>query len=213
MSELDDPRISALYRKASNNEPESSTDDAILDAARSAVRRHRRNYIPWATAATVLLGVGLAWQVLLLPPEQFDQAERPQPSVLPAEPVEPSSTFKAAKPAQESRARAQSEAPVGSFLDIQPQGFAKRREAPPAALVPAPAAALSQGVHIEADGETSSDCEGLLPEEAVGKNEWRDLIAEARKDGEAERLRCLQLGYEQQFGEPSTILSTPTPGE
>lgn len=70
----DDPRLSALYRRAPRSEPHADSDETILRAARMAARRPRRSYVPWAVAATLVLGVGIGWRVMQLPPPMDEPA-------------------------------------------------------------------------------------------------------------------------------------------
>ena len=43
MSELDDPRLSTLYRQAPASEPDPRSDALIVDAAHRAVRKKTRH--------------------------------------------------------------------------------------------------------------------------------------------------------------------------
>ena len=154
MSELDDPRLSALYRQAPANEPDPHSDALIVDAAHKAVRkRTRRSYAPWAVAATLVLGIGVGWQVLHFAPSPMAPVDKETvsapavPAPVPAaEDVVPRRAKAAPPAAAESRAveadsDALMEAPFGSMLG----GAAKRIDTRREADRPAPPAASLSG--------------------------------------------------------------------
>lgn len=114
----DDPRLSALYRRAPRSEPGADSDAAILRAAHAATpRRPRRSYVPWAVAATLVLGVGISWRVLQMPAPmdglEYAQPELSQPLRKPApQPAPPASSLDRADAVSPPRDAAVSEAPA-----------------------------------------------------------------------------------------------------
>ncbi len=74
-----DPKLSRLYRKASQGEPPPALDAAILAAARTAAAPQRpprpwwrRLQAPFALAASVMLAVVLTLSMERNPPAEFD---------------------------------------------------------------------------------------------------------------------------------------------
>ncbi len=77
MTEPSDDKLSALYRRAEQPEPSALLDRRIRDAAHRAVAgRSALNRLPsLALAATMVMGVGIAWILIDIPPGEVSAPE------------------------------------------------------------------------------------------------------------------------------------------
>lgn len=190
-------RLERLYRQAADAEPDGRIDDAVLGRARKAVSARRRRALPYlgpwgvgiAAAASVVLGVGLFYQVgwesgPAAPDMQQFRAE-PEAEV-PDRPASPpvgasSKAESAAEPATvkkareldraESSARARQDAGMEDSAG-QPASFDEHR--------------LSEPVPAE-------EAERLSPEARLER--IRDLIEEGQLDEAREDLREFQASH------------------
>lgn len=65
---VQDPTISALYRRSGDLQPPAHLDEAVLGEARRALRRRSRRWIlPLSTAAVLVIGVGLVLRIAVQP--------------------------------------------------------------------------------------------------------------------------------------------------
>ncbi|MCB1792511.1 MAG: hypothetical protein KDJ24_19545 [Gammaproteobacteria bacterium] len=191
-----DTKLSALYGRTPRDEPSAVSDRAIIAAAHAAATRRQRNrYVPWALAATLVLGVGIGWRVMLQAPEVQTQGAS-------SERVERAS--RAPAPAAEMAADAAAEmAPASEPL----QDKRRERAVPPPASAPAlsgmtgalPApAAMGKAMSSPAPAPAPA-CERWWPEQRDDKAEWERLLAEARARGDEKAVECLLRGMRERF--------------
>lgn len=197
MSDWDDPRLSALYRRAPKAGPDAHSDERIRAAARLAVGRQRRGrrMTAWALAATLVLGVGIGWQLLVAPP-----ALR-QPMSVPAGDAAgyAASEHDAAEPARAAAgaARVPPVSPVSkgqadnltrdrspAYEQVQDDFMRRRRE--PAATMSGPATA-------------PPSCEGHWLPDSASRAAWQAEIERLRARGQTQLADCLQRRYRQLF--------------
>jgi cytoskeletal protein RodZ len=206
-----DDRISALYQASRQQiDPPRELDQRILAEAHRAVsRRQMLPYRSLALAATVVLGVGLAWLQLHAPQTGDDPAvpmreaelqpgnrqtdgvpamlrrEAPAASAM-APPEQPSAPVMAAPPPA---------APASTML---------RQASPPRAkaqtLDEAASAARDAGKAVTADAEhTVADADGPCGLKTMPADEaaWRSAIREAETRGDSAAAACLQQAFRQ----------------
>ncbi|MDJ0739446.1 MAG: hypothetical protein QNJ91_06995 [Gammaproteobacteria bacterium] len=231
MSDTEDPRISALYRRAPRAEPTADSDAAILDAARRAARRSRRRYAPWAVAATLVLGVGIGWRVLhVVPPDEVAPVSVPVPPTLPAQQAAPAPTPAAEVAASPSVDGLTSEADRAGPPAVRGAPAAVKRQAAESGVAPSgrdgeTRSSSAFGRVLEPRAVTDSvdsasaplaaaeaDCEQYWPAADATAEAWRELIRQARADGDERRARCLLVRYRALFAAPADSLSSPVPG-
>lgn len=189
----DDPRLSALYRRAPRSEPDTDSDRRILAAARRAVapRARRLPLTAWALAATVVLGAGVSWR-LLMPPAETARGLPPELEALSAgEPKGEARRAQPAVPAPGAAAKAREVLPLWRNIGIAEDA---ESAADPGDQAGAPAAA---------DTGTAACGRYRLADDA-GEQEWRAAIERARAAGEAAAADCLAARYCQLFSSPKT---------
>ncbi|MGB5451455.1 MAG: hypothetical protein WBN00_05125 [Sedimenticolaceae bacterium] len=192
MNELDDPRLSRLYRRAPQPEPGRDSDRIVLDAAHRAVSGRRGFvYRGWALAATLVLGVGIGWQLLQTPPEvaslsQVPAAESPRPPAISAKSMEPPELGIAPEPSSLLKRRE-------SVADTErvSAGTVMQQEAPMAA---------DNGREERASGgPVTPACHERWLAPGQPREAWLAAIASARAAGETRLEACLQQGYRELF--------------
>ncbi len=183
-----DPKLSGLYRQASQGEPPPALDAAILAAARNAAAPQRtprpwwrRLQAPFALAASVVLAV-----ILTLSMERNPPPDGEMPTA---------GTHKEAAPATEQTTPARSNAVEARTPDVPPREEAQRPPAAPArqkaatsaqesasSTPPAkPAASAAQGVPAPAADAGSTDRLGNV----AGKSAAAPAL-EARREAAAQ---------------------------
>lgn len=203
-----DERISGLYQQSRNRlQPSRALDQAIVRNAHRAISKRRRAPYPaLALAATVVIGVGLAWLQIGVPPV-VDNTGQPPPLPM-QEPVETArqSSPEQSRPAPTAARR--NEATADSFS-------APRVLSAPAAISRSPSAAKRQS-HADVDQVIESRQRGVLEGESGGQtagpcglsglpadqDEWERQIETARQAGDLPMLRCLQDQRKADLGEP-----------
>lgn len=187
--DADDPRLSALYRRAPRSEPDADSDRQILAAARRAVepRSRRLPLTAWALAATVLLGAGVSWRLLTAPAET-GRASQPEAEALSAkEPEAEAGRAPPAVPAPGAAAKAREALPEWRNIGIAEDA---ETAADPAGKKGAPAAAES----------AAAACGHYRLADDAGEQDWRAAIERARAAGERAAADCLATRYRQHFG-------------
>lgn len=157
--------LSKAYRQASQDRAPAHLDEAILAQAKGALRRKpswNRTLAPFALAASVLLGVNLAWNVYeVAPPPQADGAaprvtlERlaeAQRARRAAEKASPKTSV--AAPAEQQTAAAPS--PVPSPAPDREAAMAPAESAALAPAEPAPRAARSKRAEMPVAAQADS---------------------------------------------------------
>jgi hypothetical protein len=188
----EDSRIGALYRRSPGEEPPAELDRAILAAARSSASRRRyRAPIPWAVAATLVLTVGIGWQVLQVGVEPVVPASAPPET----ESLEARS--QAAFPARVPTP-AEDAAPAGAASEVVPRMM--MREATPAKKAPpeidGPARYSTMPPQASAP-YGPVDCEPYALAEDAPLSDWHQAIAAARQAGDTKRVLCLEQQLRQ----------------
>jgi hypothetical protein len=192
MNELHDPRLSDLYRRTPQQEPRGESDRVVLDAAHRAVSGRQGFAVRgWALAATLVLGVGLGWQLLSGPPGVAPVS--PQPAAL-------------SVPAPADQVEAVERAKTGAAST--PSAAMKRRQSA-ADMELAPADPVVQyGASIDAaDGQLKEEvgksktrpCNEFWLVDERSREAWLAAIAGALDAGETHRAACLQTRYQQLF--------------
>ncbi|MCB1800237.1 MAG: hypothetical protein KDI82_00975 [Gammaproteobacteria bacterium] len=208
MSESNDPRLSALYRRLPADEPDAGTDRRILDAAHAAVSRgSRHSYVPWAIAASLVLAAGIGLRVLHEAPVRVAD-----PMPMPVQQAD-SEAVSVPERSTASREGAPSPVPVSPFKQLdtleqaQRPGTAGAPQSLPSQM--APAAVISEdrvdtfkGLQKRRSESTAqTDCQPpALPGDDASRDAWQRAIARARAEGDAVLLECLERGYRQRFG-------------
>jgi hypothetical protein len=185
----EDSAISALYRRASNEEPASHLDGRIMAVARRhATRRTHRWWLPLSTAAVLVLAVTLLLRHQQAPDElqeQFAQLEpapaasAPPPVAVPAAPAAPATPRKeeriAAKP--ESRAKSSvAEAPLAEA----PLADSAKSVASPAEVAAAPSPALAAAPSADMAGESrQAEAAGAMARSGSAAEQKREAVTEA----------------------------------
>ena len=180
-----DERLSTLYRRTPRDEPGDASDRLIRAAARTALfSSRRRGLVPWAVAATLVVGVGVGWRVLQMAPNEFDarpQVEQVDALRVPARPplADTESSADAAMP------RATATEPAVRRMREAPTAWAVERRSVGAA------AALSK--------EVPGDCGPDDPGDDATPTAWRGAIDAARRRGDSGAQRCLERRYRERF--------------
>lgn len=200
----EDGRIGDLYRRTATEEPTVELDRAVLAAARAAVTRRRyRSPVPWAVAATLVLGVGIGWQLL-----QFSRVQ-----VLPASTPTLDATHEArdqAAPPVPQRGPADGAAPAGAPVKTAPEWML--RESMPAARAPAEAdhAVRSKTIAPAASPPAeAAECEGYELAEDAPLRDLREAIEAAQQSADRMRALCLERQLRQR--ESSSALPAGIP--
>jgi hypothetical protein len=196
MPETED-RIAELYRSSKAGvTPPPELDARILAEAQRQQKHSRR--LPWsalAAAATLVIGVGLTWfhvgvpPTLTPPPEPApagEEAPAPPPSMPAWRDAETVSTQRAMREAIPRDAPAEQELPKTRMESVT-----------------ADTAALEVVVPMADKKPTTPDCAGAL--EGASAQAWRDAVAAARATGDCERLNCLLAAYRARFGDTVEI--------
>jgi hypothetical protein len=201
---MDDSRLSDLYKRLPSESPSPAADERILAAARAAVRKRSSRIVPWAAAATLVMGVGLAWQVVQFERHAVETASDSRP---PASSVaRPEVRYSDAEVFDEMAADAASEGSLPSG-----QGLVGKRQRNQAETV-APAMSRS----LESRSETKSAAPAVmvesdpcadqkLPGDTLSLAQWRELLDAAELSADPVRLECLQRA----FRERSEITTKP----
>jgi hypothetical protein len=183
----EDMRIGRLYRRGATEEPSAEIDRAVLAAARAAIPRRRyRTPIPWAVAATLVLGVGIGWQVL-----QFSQVQV-HPASVPADEVDSEIPGQAAVPAPVPESSNEA-ARAGAPANLAPQWML--REAMPAKKAPLDAeraVPFSSTAPAVSSSAGSSECGAYGLAQDAPLQGWLDAIETARQAGDTVQVRCLE---------------------
>lgn len=205
--ELPDEReLAALYARLPKAEPDAALDAAVFaQVARVApVRRRPRWPVALASAAVLVLAVGVAWQVRdTLPPAGPPVASAPPvatpdttatPTPAPAPAPAPISH---AKPTQEA-VRPVRRAPARPPAPTSPPPQAPAAPAMSMAPVESAPAAAPRVPGVEADRamgdlEAATSAPGLAPDDRVG--EIRRLLDRGQRDEARRKLRELRRLY------------------
>lgn len=223
----DDPRLSALYRRAPLTEPGADSDDAILRAARAAAaRRPRRSLVPWAVAATLVLGVGIGWRVMQFPAPTGV-------SVLP--PSAPASLesriervpMPAPAPQDRTRKNSSAGAPFGKPRNgqaLEPSHAQRERESTPLNLPlnPMLQKRTVDGVGMKQADEAAaatrptapsvSGCAAHWLPDGATEAQWQAAVMRAHLADDPAVLQCLQVRYREMFDKPPPDpVSKPAP--
>lgn len=203
MTEPSDDKLSALYRRAEQPEPSALLDRRIRDAAHRAVAgRSALNRLPsLALAATMVMGVGIAWILIDIPPGEVSapepfgdvvREERATVAAPPAVPLGPPAVPKTSIVTPERRMeyqlkqrkdRAAESRETESLQDAMPTQLQGR------------AAAMASAGQPEA-----LDCTAAwLPQEATAA-QWKAAIEQAQEGGEHALAACLARRYRVLFG-------------
>jgi hypothetical protein len=179
-----DERIRKLYaRSRERQEPSAGLDDRILREARRAVTRRPRHYPALALAATLVLGVGLAWLQLGEPPR-----------------MTPSPEERSAPPPSPTQSPVQSMAPDNA-ADMAAAGLAApAHEGAGSAEAPEPAARAKAAERsaIESLQAPTGDCPGAPDSDR--RADWDEAIESARRAGDQATARCLVSAFRERFG-------------
>lgn len=207
MTESDDDRLSALYRRIPRDEPDAQTDRRILDAAHAALVRHgRRRFVPWALAASVVLAAGIGLRVLYEAPVRL-QAPVSMPANKASEevprkssPALPDAAPMAAPPAQGADAVEAEQVPaVVPAESVSKRRMLQQRE-PAAALSADRADAFSRSKMGAAVVSPDAVCVPLIPADIASRDAWQGVLERVREAGDRVMLDCLERRYRQQFG-------------
>jgi hypothetical protein len=203
---MDDPRLTDLYKRLPSGSPSAAADERILAAARAAVRKRSSRIVPWAAAATLVMGVGLAWQVV-----QFDRqaVEIIPDSRLPASSVaRPEARHSGAEVLDEMAAGPVREGIRRSRQDLLGEGQGERTTTAPS-VMSRPLESRSEmkraAPAVMADSDPCADQE--LPGDTLSRAQWRELLEAAERSADPLRLECLQRAFRQRF-EPTTKPAT-----
>ncbi|MCB1773437.1 MAG: hypothetical protein KDI88_07455 [Gammaproteobacteria bacterium] len=205
-----DDRVSEIYQASRQRlEPPGELDRRILDEAHRAVeRRQRLPYRSLALAATVVLGVGLAW-LQLHTTQIVEDATAPRPESM----VQPATGDADHMPANKRR-----EAPAPSLPSLpdirSPAGLSVAPVAPPPparqrqidavrsrpyadgeALTTAPEADISAAAEAGGDAEQALPGPGApcgLATRPTDRAAWLAALRDAETRGDAETLACLR---------------------
>lgn len=183
-----DTQLSQAYRDAAHPEPSPALDARILDAARQAVAKpaahKRRTWFAWAvpfsTAAVLVLGITLLFQIQRDAPEVMDSSTAIPPlSLEPPAPVEtalppPTAATESSRPPGVSKQRAR---PLASETPSAPESAAQERSeaadaapAPqpfPAQTLPPPSAAKAEARQPRAAPDTLRDATEAMSNQAA----------------------------------------------
>ena len=190
--DTEDPRLTALYRRAPGGEPDARSDRLIRTAARRAVATgaSRARLAAWALAATVVLGAGVSWQLLTAPPK-LDRGVPPGAEALTDE--RPSSPGRETLEARKARPAAPAEAakagPQGQAMPL-PRGAGFLEDA---------ASQADTATAGDAD-RAAADCSAYWLSGEAGTADWLAAIARARAAGEDRVAACLTARYRELFG-------------
>lgn len=215
--------LSAKYRQQSNEAAPPELDAAVLGFAREQIRsapathsvvqrgyhvRRRRWAIPLATAATMLLGFNLVWQLR-------DQALPQSEQAVASAPQARSTAASASAPAPAAKAKRSADAPreLASEADVDRRAAAKPA-APPAAAVrdqdlSAPAADALTAAMAEAP-VAQAPAELAAKEEAVQMQAARVASREASRQ-RAARSDSAKLQRERSYGAAGSFAAAPAP--
>ena len=219
--DLRDPELSRLYKQASQAEPPSTLDTAILTAARTAAAPQqpsrpwwRRLQAPFALAATVVLAVVLTLSMERNPPpdgeipatpsgngrppaaEQVAPASRTASEAL--APAAPAASIPARQEAQRSKATPEKQTPATSSQDGS-------HPAAPAAVQGAPGAGAAKTAPAPAADAESADMLG---------SERRKPLAEPALEAKREAATALpQKSPEAWLEEIRSLRRQGRPGE
>lgn len=224
----EDPGLSALYRRTPRHEPSAASDDLIRTAARSAVsktRRQRQFIAPLAVAATLVLSVGIGWQVFQTPdpkdigvpdiqmsapktadevPDEMPEREQAQDRATTASPAPRPMPAEAAKsaPAQAAPQGGQVLSEGYSARSKQSLSFESAQQSLSRSPLPN-ADMLQRSLATGLKGSAAiADCDGPMPDEDATQAQWEAAFAAARRDNDGALLRCLHQHYERRFGMP-----------
>lgn len=158
----DDPALSALYRRAAQEEPSAQLDERVLVMARRhATRRAHRWWLPLSTAAVVMLAVSL----LLRHQERPDELQR-EIATYQALP-------QATQPAPaEQAAEAALPAPAPAL---------RKREAVAAKSAPLAESSVAAAPAAEAEKKAESPAEAMMADAAAPPAPSADMHAEAKQ--------------------------------
>jgi len=185
MTEPFDPKLSALYQRTPKDEPSEASDALVTQLAHDAVKQQRKHLwgAQWAVAATLVLAVGLSWQVWQ------QQAAIEVDSVVFDAPVEKKSK--------------RQEKPAYSLQGSSPQ----------ADFAPAPPVlkqAREQSLEIYHAEQMRKRSQKALVDVPCGQSglrfdtdpeKWRLEIALLQKQGDKVQAECLISAFEQRFGQ------------
>lgn len=197
-----DDEISALYAKSKADlEPPERLDAGIRAAARAAQKtRYRRLYPAIGLAATLVIGVGVAWLHIGVPPQLSapESIDEDTAASVAAPKVMPPATTVAPAPVQPSRATISDATPATESVPAL-QRF-KLQEAD--ALSPS---AISSGTSLGAltsrkRAEPTIQCAAGL--EDAGRETWEKAIEEASEAENETLVHCLKLEYNRRFPGP-----------
>ncbi len=218
----EDPDLSALYRRTPRHEPGAASDHLIRAAAHAAVsktRRQRHLIAPWAVAATLVLSIGIGWQVFHEPdlpdladpverlavPEAADEApllesQAPVQAEVPPEPVRGEPLQTAPQPAAAYSERLSADAERGLFDGAVKQSLPRPSPATQGIAEPRQRKMLAGAARAVPTAPT--DCEVPMPEKGATQAQWDAAFAAARRNDEDALLLCLRQQYERHFGRP-----------
>lgn len=190
MSEDDDERISALYRRSRDQEPPKRLDQAIRRHAHGAQRRDAFRLMGFrlpqlALAATLLLAVGVALRIFeVAPPQQATLSENAQqqaPASLSTRPLHQP------EPAAAAKSHAEKITPAADSL-------LRKRESEDAGLD-----VQRRSLSAQAQRQAVDACGGELPPDPDDPRSWRAHIAALDSAGEHELAHCLKRLYLRRF--------------
>lgn len=203
----DEERIAAVYRRLPPVSPDPSTDASILAAARRATLKRHSRFVPIAAAATLVLGVGVAWQVLQYqPPLAVDPVLQPEREALQVDesvPVQSRTTVQS-PPIPPAEAKAQERRPASmaqprrQSLDT-PSLSADVADAPSPMQRKSAAARASSETAAQAGAESAARCRDEIPADGLSPEQWTRLIEEAAASGDVDRQRCLEQAFRDRF--------------
>lgn len=182
MSEHDsheDPALSAIYRRISQEAPSAQLDGRVMESARRHVaRRSHRWWLPLSTAAVLVLTITLLLRHQQTPDvlqEQFAQLES-APAAVPVAPA-PATPRKEERIAAKPESRV-AEAPLAEALLAD----SAKSVAPPAEVAAAPAPAPALAVEPTADmaGESrQAETAGAVARSGIEAEQKREAATEA----------------------------------
>ena len=203
----DEERIAAVYRRLPPVSPDPATDASILAAARRTTLKHHSRFVPIAAAATLVLGVGVAWQVFqYLAPPAVDPVPRPAREALQVEESVSvqSGTTAQSPPIPPAEARAQESRPA-SMAQPKRQSLGAPSVSADVADAPSPmqrksaaARSLSETA-AQAGAESGARCRDEVPADGLSPEQWTRLIEEAAASGDVDRQRCLERVFRDRF--------------